>query len=165
MQNKTCCFVGHHPKSLPWGYSQSKIRFKIFKHRFKNKIEKTIKNGYNHFITSLSLGVEMLAAELVLELKAKYPNLTLECAIPCLNQSQNWYDENILRYQNIQMQADKVSIISNTFYYNGCIAKCKKYMLENSSKIIAVYNGKNGITKQTIQMAKTMNLEIEIIKP
>ena len=63
------------------------------------------------------------------------------------------------------MQADKVSIISNTFYYNGCIAKCKKYMLENSSKIIAVYNSKNGITKQTIQMAKTMNLEIEIIKP
>ena len=40
-----------------------------------------------------------------------------------------------------------------------------EYMLKNSSKVIALFNGIAGGTKSTIDKAKSMGLKVEIIKP
>ena len=39
------------------------------------------------------------------------------------------------------------------------------YMLKNSSKVIALFNGEPGGTKSTILKAKKMGLDLIIIKP
>ena len=38
--------------------------------------------GVTHFISGMAQGVDLYAAEIVLELKEQYPQITLECAIP-----------------------------------------------------------------------------------
>jgi len=40
-----------------------------------------------------------------------------------------------------------------------------KYMIEQSSLLIAIYNGSNGGTKQTIQYARQNKLNVIILNP
>ena len=40
-----------------------------------------------------------------------------------------------------------------------------KYMIDNSSLVIALYNGKVGGTKQTIEHAKQQGPEVIVIEP
>ena len=43
--------------------------------------------------------------------------------------------------------------------------KRNNYMIDNSSLLIAIYNGSQGGTKQTIEKAKEKGLDIKIIEP
>lgn len=165
MPNKTCCFTGHRPSALPWRYEESGLRFSTFRTKLKKVIEQAITDGYTNFISGMAEGIDIIAAELIVELRKKYPYITLECAIPCINQTEKWSDFSIQRYNNIKNEADKVTIVSNTLYYNGCMSKRNKYMVDNSSGIIAVFNGKQGGTAQTISMARRQGLKIITIKP
>ena len=159
-----CCFTGHRPNKLPWGYKEEGIRFFLFWRKLKKTILNAINDGYDYFISGMAIGIDMLCAEIVLELKKRHPNIKLECAIPCLNQTAKWNDESKIRYDNILKQADKITYVSDCNYYNGCMAKRNKYMIDNSDMLIAVFNGSAGGTKQTIEMAKNSSLIIDIIK-
>lgn len=163
---KTCCFSGHRPQNMPWGYNETGLRFWIFKRKLKKAIEKNINDGYHNFICGMALGADMLFAETVISLKEKYPDISLECALPCINQPAKWsYDSNV-RYYNIIKKADKVTYVSKREYHKGCMEKRNKYMVSNSNKLIAAYNGKEfGGTVQTLSYAMEENLTIEIIRP
>ena len=160
----TCSFTGHRPNKLPWGYNEKGIRFFLFKNRLRKTIKESIKNGYKHFISGMALGSDMLCAEMVLKLKKKHPNITLECAIPCINQTERWLKGTIERYNTIISKADKVTYVSNKHYFNGCMQKRNKYMVNNSSFLIAIYNGSSGGTKQTSKLAKESHLIIKLVK-
>ena len=109
-----CCFTGHRPSQLPWGYNEFGIRCKFFKFRLKRVIMKCIKQNYKHFISGMALGVDIIAAEIVLDLKSHHPDITLECALPCKNQSEKWNDESILRYINVAYIARTLSSMLET---------------------------------------------------
>ena len=115
MEYKTCCFFGSRPNKLPWGYEEKGIRYFFFRQKLKKTVIGAIGNGYIHFISGMALGIDTIAAEIVLELKAKYSKITLECAIPCINQTEKWSEESIMRYQNICAQADKLTLVSDTW--------------------------------------------------
>lgn len=159
-----CCFTGHRPNKLPWGYSEKGIRFFLFRRKLKKTILNAINDGYDYFISGMAIGIDMLCAKIVLELKKKHFSIKLECAIPCLNQTAKWNDESKVRYSNILKQADKIIYVSNINYYSGCMSKRNKYMIDSSDMLIAVYNGSEGGTKQTIEMAKKANLKIVLVK-
>ena len=89
----TICFTGHRPKGLPWGYNEQNVSCKNFKNEMYNLLE-SINNGYNYFIYGMALGIDIICAEIVLELKRKYSNIYLECAIPCINQEKLWSKTN-----------------------------------------------------------------------
>lgn len=163
LSKTTCCFTGHRPKSLPWGYKEKGKEFYNFIEKLKSQIELAIKNGYVNFISGMALGVDMIAAEIVLKLKKKHPNIKLECAIPCLNQTSSWQENSIKRYHEILSNADKITTISNTSYFNGCMQKRNEYMLNKSSLLIAVFNASAGGTKHTVDLAKRKGIEIVVI--
>ena len=78
---KTCAFTGHRPKGL--GYPESDERCAALKEKLRSLIVKLIEEeGVTHFISGMAQGVDMYTAEIVLELKKQYPQITLECAIP-----------------------------------------------------------------------------------
>ena len=154
---KTCCFTGHRPKKLNFN------NIFILKQKLKNSIIVAINCGYENFISGMALGCDMLAADIVLELQKIYP-IKLECAIPCVNQTEFWKEEDIKNYKRILRKANKITYTSNAKYYNGCMQKRNKYMVDNSSRIIAVFNGTPGGTMQTLKYAESKNLEIDIIQ-
>ena len=52
--NKTCCFTGHRPKSLPFGYDEGAEGCKRLKALLTESIEKQItENGVTHFISGI----------------------------------------------------------------------------------------------------------------
>jgi len=163
MKKNTCCFTGHRPQSLPWKYNEYGSQFDAFKHELEYKIINSINKGYTHFISGMAMGLDLIAAEIILSLKNKYQFITLECAIPCKNQTFKWSPSYKQRYNNILEKADKVIMITDTYYTSGCMEKRNKYMVDNSNKIIALYLNTPGGTKQTLDYAKNQNIEIELI--
>ena len=102
IQGMTCAFTGHRPQSLPFGFDESDKRCTSLKSVMRDQIVALIENeGVTHFITGMALGVDMYAAEIVLDLKSKYPHITLESAIPCETQAIKWSVASRERYYNI----------------------------------------------------------------
>lgn len=168
MNNKkqTACFTGHRPQKLPWGFNEDSIDCIGMKEIAKIEIQNAIINyGITHFISGMAIGFDMIAAELVLELKKYYPFITLECAIPCKEQDKLWREQQKERYKYILSKADKITYVSDRPYFDGCMKKRNEYMIDNSSVLIALFNGKAGGTKQTVDYAKEKGLKVEIINP
>lgn len=163
---KKCCFTGHRPQSLPWGTRECGLAFEKCYNDLENAIVSAIYDGYTYFISGVALGIDMLASEIVLKLKSEY-GLKLECAIPCIGQSRVWGTKAKVRYQNIIDKADVITYVSHSPYFDGCMEERNKYMVENSSRIIAVYSGKiwGSGTKKTIEYAQNKGLDVIIIAP
>ncbi len=164
IKENTVCFTGHRPQKLPWGFKEKGRKFKLAKKNTSWAIEKAIKNGKRHFITGMALGFDMMCAEIVLTLKRKYNDITLECAIPCKVQEKAWKKEQQVRYHKILKQADKIRCVFDQ-YVDGCMQERNKYMVDSSSLVIALFDGNAGGTKQTIEYAKEQGLEVIIINP
>ena len=129
---------------------EEKIKFAITKY------------GITNFISGMAIGVDLDFAEIVLKLRNKYP-ITLECAIPCPNQTLKWNSTDKLRYESILKRADEINLISER-YTPECMLKRNRYMVDKSELVIAVFNGiEQGGTWYTINYAKRVNKVIELI--
>lgn len=149
----TACFTGHRPQSLPCGSSETHSACLKIKSQLKRLIIDLIKQkNVTHFISGMALGVDTWAAELVIELKKEYPNITLEAAIPCRSQSDRWNEAAIERYNRLLLMCDKLNLISEQ-YTADCMMKRNMYMVDNSDYIVAVWNGKPSGTGKTIKYA------------
>jgi len=158
------CFTGHRPQKLPWGFNENDERCQKMRIRAIIEIEDAIQKGYHTFLCGMALGFDMICAEIVLELKKKYPHIKLIGAIPCKNQCEKWNSIQKTRYQKILKQLDKIRCIYD-HYEDGCMQERNQYMINNSSLVIALFNGKNGGTKTTIDYAKSLGKEVVIITP
>ena len=70
---KTCAFTGHRPQHLPFGMNENDERCVKLKEELKEQIINLIEaENVTHFITGMALGVDLYAAEIVLDLKARY---------------------------------------------------------------------------------------------
>ena len=102
MKKKTCCFTGHRPQSLPFGFNENDARCAALKKALREQIIYLIeKENVTHFISGMAIGIDMYAAEIVLDLKKSYPGITLESAIPCETQPVKWSEALRERYYNI----------------------------------------------------------------
>lgn len=164
IKSETACFTGHRSQKLPWKFNEQDERCLKVRATTKSKIETAINNGYKYFISGMALGFDMICAELVLELKKKYPQIKLVCAIPCKNQPKLWNTVQKKRYKNILKKADIIRYLSNE-YTDRCMLERNNYMINNSSLVIALFDGKYGGTSFTLRKAKDKGLRLEIIKP
>lgn len=165
LKNMIVCFTGHRSQKLPWRFNEDDARYLKMKEKTKQEIEIAIKNGKKHFISGMAIGFDMIAAEIVLELKKHYSFISLECAIPCKDQEKLWPIKQQERYRKILSLADKITYVSDQPYFDGCMQKRNKYMIDNSTMLIALFNGKPGGTKQTVDYAKEKGLKILTIIP
>ncbi|MDE6597949.1 MAG: DUF1273 domain-containing protein [Clostridia bacterium] len=160
---KTCCFTGHRPQGFPFKYGVDKQKHKAYLKMLKGKVELAITQyGITNFISGMAIGTDLDFAEIVLNLRNYYP-ITLECAIPCPNQTLKWNSADKLRYDNILKRADEIHLISKR-YTTECMLKRNRYMVDKSELVIAVFNGiQKGGTWYTINYANKENKRIEII--
>ena len=88
----------------------------------------------------MAIGVDMYAAEIVLGLKASYPGITLESAIPCESQAVKWSEALRDRYFDIASKCDKETLIQ-AHYSPDCMDKRNRYMVDHADVLIAVWDG------------------------
>lgn len=162
----TACFTGHRPHKL-YGYEyNSKGNMKILV-KLKAVIKRLIvKRNIKTFITGMALGIDTWSALIVLELKEQFPEIKLVCAIPCAEQWKKWSLDDKEIYEDILRQADYIYYVSEEPYTNWCMVTRDKWMVDNSSITIAVFDGnEDGGTWQTVKYAKKRQRSIIQLHP
>ena len=91
-KKNTCCFTGHRPQKFPWGYDEEWEDCVKLKLKLACEIEAMWKKGVTTIISGMAIGVDMWAAEIVLDLKSAYPQDTIKliAAIPYEGQANKW---------------------------------------------------------------------------
>ena len=140
-----CCFTGHRPEklSVPEGTVKEGLRKEIIK---------SIEDGYTTFISGMARGVDIWAAEIVLELKEKNHDIKLICASPFEGFEKSWKAEWQKAYKKIMKSADYVHFVCEK-YSMGSYQKRNVWMVDRSAKVIAVSDGQKGGTQNTINYA------------
>lgn len=156
-------FTGYRPEKLPFFGEDDPLCVKL-KQRLYSQIESLIKDGAEEFCSGMALGVDMWAAETVLELKEIYPQIHLTAVIPCPEQADRWNREHQTRYQDILKRCDRKITVSPK-YTKGCMQKRNKALVDMCDILLAVFDGKSGGTKQTIELAKAKDRKTILISP
>ena len=158
---KTCAFTGHRPKGL--GYPESDGRCDALKRLLRLLVRRLIQEqGVTHFISGMAQGVDMYAAEIVLELKEQYPQITLECAIPYERQAVRWPAALRERYFSIAERCDKETMLQRQ-YTRDCMKKRNQYMVDCADVVLAVWNGEPSGTGQTVWYARATGKPVYMI--
>ncbi len=147
----TCCVTGH--RDIP----QEKLAF--VETALRNEIQNALDDGYKHFISGYAKGVDLIFTRIISEFKNEYL-ITLEAAIPYRNRLKTPDTE----FQKLIKCCDILKIHTEK-YTNGCFMVRNRYMVDNSERIIAVYDGRSyGGTAATMNYARQLNRELIEIK-
>ncbi len=150
-----CCFTGHRKLN-----TCGKL-----KEVLSEVIDTAIADGYTDFYCGMALGVDMCAAEIIISKAKENPALNLHAALPCAEQDLKWTEEEQKHYEEILSHASTKTIIS-PFYTKSCMLSRNRFMVDNSERVIAVWNGSaRGGTAYTVRYAKKGNKEIHLIRP
>lgn len=159
----TCCFTGHRANKLPWGYDESDPRCTELKNAIYGSVEALYAEGCRAFICGMANGCDMYFGEAVLRLKEKYPDVSLEAAIPCDAQADKWPEDLKARYEILRSSADRVTYVQHD-YTRYCMMRRNRYMVDSSDVLLACCSGQPGGTVNTVLMAKRAGLKTYIIE-
>ncbi len=149
---ETMAFTGHRLIE-PGRVEEIKAQLRI-------KIKALYAKGIRIYLSGMALGFDMLAAEVVLSLKAELPSLKLVAIIPFRNQCNRWNYMSRARYCDILVAADDAIVLSDGFY-KGCCLKRNDFMIDHSCGLIAFYDGGyKGGTFYTCKKARAKEKEI-----
>lgn len=131
LKDKTCCFSGHR--------NLGKYDYNYVYQRTKDIITLLAENGIVYFGTGGAIGFDTIAAKAVLAVREIYPQIKLILVLPCEDQARYWKAENVEEYNKIKEQADKIRYVSKS-YYDGCIHKKNRHMVDCSSICVCFFN-------------------------
>ncbi len=146
----TCCVTGHR------NISANKIHY--VQMQIRQELLRAIQRGYTHFISGFAVGVDLIFAGIVADLKSEYP-ITLEAAIPYPGRM----DTPDKAFQRLLKECDTIKVHTDR-YSKGCYMVRNRYMIDCSALVIAVHDGrKSGGTAATIKYAHKMERDVREI--
>lgn len=149
------CFTGHRPEKL----TMNEVTLCAV---LSDAIDRSIKECFTTFISGMARGVDIVAAEIVLKKKESNPNLRLICALPHPDFEKRWSKDWQQRYNAILSQADYIKTVCDAFSY-GAYQRRNEWMVNHSARVIAVYSGEAGGTRNTIDYAKKQGVSLVMI--
>lgn len=152
MRLHRCCFTGHRPEKL--NRSEKEIKSAL-----RKEINQAIQDGLTVFITGMARGVDLWAAEIILEVRKQNKAIKLICAIPHEGFESRWSAGWKQLYRYVQEEADLVRIICKG-YHTGVYQIRNEWMVNHSSRVIAVFNGQASGTKNTIDYAHRQGVPV-----
>ena len=155
----TCCFTGHRPEKLPWGRDETDENCAALKALIAVLLEGLYEDGYRRFICGMAEGADLYFGEAAAALREERPDIILEAAVPFRGQERDYPPETRARYDRLLRACDAVTYLRDC-YAPGCMMARNRYMVDRSSKLVAVYNGRAGGTKNTILYAASHGLEV-----
>jgi len=162
---KICSFTGYRTKKLSESLAAGSLSSDSLKKILKLEMAKMLDRDFETFQCGMALGADLIFAEAALELKREYPPTRFVAVIPCLEHDRGWNQTDRRLCREAAEKADGVVIVSNTRYYDGCMARRNRYLVDNCDELLAVYDGKPGGTMQTINFAKERGIRVTVINP
>ena len=151
MRERTACFTGH--REIP------KKNMRRIRKNTLSAIIKAYEKGYRYFGSGGAVGFDLIAADCVLHLKKKYPDIRLILVLPCHGQTKYWSDEEKKKYNKIKEKSDKI-VFTSEQYYNGCMQKRNRHLADNSSLCICYLAKNTGGTAYTVHYARNKGLKL-----
>jgi uncharacterized phage-like protein YoqJ len=161
---KTVCFSGHRTEKLP-AVCQTDEGRRVLASFIVAAIEESIAAGFDTFITGGARGVDLWAAMIIAGMKADRPDagLKLVTAVPFRNQNANLTGRELFDYGLMIEKSDCVVYLSEV-YTADCLRRRNRYMIDKSSKLIAVLSNPKSGTAQTVRMAREAGIEVKLIE-
>lgn len=151
-KEKAVCFTGH--RSIP-----SSKRPEVLS-RLYSAVARLILGGYTDFICGGAVGFDTAAAQCVLQMKERFPEIRLILALPCRDQTVKWESlDDLAAYKNILGKADSVHYMQ-PFYNSGCMHERNRWMVDHASVCIAYLTAKRGGTFYTYNYAEKCGLRL-----
>ncbi len=151
MKDKTAFFTGHR--------NIQKSLYPIIEKELKKLIIKLINKNIIYYGVGGAVGFDTVSALTILSLKKYYPQIKLILVLPCKSHTKYWQYEDILLYEQIFKQANKVVYISE-HYTKNCMLDRNIHLVKNSSYCISYLKHYTGGTAYTVAQAKRLGLTI-----
>ncbi len=135
----SCVFTGH--RSLGEDFSAE---------RLEDAILQMINEGITTFFCGMAIGFDLLAAEIVLSIKEKNPQIKLIACIPCEAQDKYYSKADQMRYHTLLLTVDERVVLSEN-YYRGCMQVRDDYMAKRADCMIAYCKKTEGGTAYTVR--------------
>lgn len=144
---KTCCFTGH--RNLDESYDRKEA---------EKVIENLIKRGINVFLVGMAVGFDLECFDILKEKN----NIKIIACVPCKEQEKYYERKEKEEYLKNLKIADEVIYISDE-YYRGCMQKRNRFMVNNSSVVVAYLRKEKGGTYYTVNYGRKKEREIIIV--
>ncbi len=152
---RAICFTGH--RALPCDQLPALLR------ELERVLEIAIMQGFVDFYAGGALGWDTYCAQLVLDLRERYPAIALHLVLPCSREEQTarWTQRQRIAYDCILRQADSCEFVEET-YTSTCMRKRNRRLVELADCCICYCREMNGHTgtAQTLRMARQKGIPI-----
>ncbi len=163
-RSSTCCFTGYRAQKLPWGFQEQDQRCRELKVRIWLALQEAYDAGYRHFLCGMAQGSDLYFCQETLLLRQRYGDVTLEAVVPCLGQDKNWPTEVRRQYRELLERCDVRTLLQRE-YTPQCMLQRNRYMVDHSSLLLAVFDGRSGGTAATVSYARHQGLRIVTLPP
>ena len=136
----TACFTGHRT------YDGSRNE------ELESAIRALYADGYRNFLCGMAVGFDIESAEVAISLRRELSNLKVVAIIPFNGMQNGFSEEWRSRYERIVAESDKVITLA-THYSVSIYAQRNNYLVNNSSAVIAYFDGSKGGTAYTVRRA------------
>ena len=154
----TVCFSGYRPEKFSFPLDKNNVQFLRLQVNIKEAIYKVLELGYTHFLCGMAKGFDLLCADVLLNIQAQEKhNINLTAVLPFDGHgfSGKWGQ----LHKTVKDYADQI-VITSPEYSSACFYFRNRYMIDNSNFLICYWDGKEGGTAHTVQLAKDSQLEI-----
>lgn len=160
MDMAVCCFSGYRPEKMPQNMTEGSSAFLDMLSRLRHAIKHASENGFRYFLSGMSRGFDLWAAETVLELKHSGYDIRLWAAIAFPGMDAYWEPEWQTRYNNVLLQADHIFPVAQK-YSPECYTVRDRFLVQQSNHCICFFDGVPGGTAYTVGLARRSGLTID----
>lgn len=160
MKSSICCFSGYRPEKMPPDLPEGSAAFDRMLQRLRWSIRRASGAGYRHFLSGMSRGFDLWAAEAVLELQEQGHAIDLWAAVAFPGMEQSWELQWQRRYHAVLSRAAKTVPVSAK-YAPECYTLRDRFLVEHSSRCICFFDGVPGGTAYTVRYARRCGLLID----
>lgn len=140
---KSLFITGYRPHELGI-FNDKHPGVTIIKAALESQLRIFLEDGLEWVIISGQQGVETWAVQVVLELKADYPQLKYSIITPFLEQEKNWNEHKQAAYMHIVSQADFVTSVTKRPYEAPWqFIEKDKFIIANTDATLLVYDEEN----------------------
>ena len=151
-RHHACAFTGHRPERL--SIPEAAVIAWLNK-----EIRSAVEVGFTQFISGMQRGVDIWAAESILILRDEGKTVRLIAASAFCGMENQWDKKWQVRYNRILTSADEVHYISDHPGRRAFFDR-NNWMVDRASRLLAVYTGAPGGTRETIRYAEAQGLQI-----
>lgn len=158
-KEKTVAFTGHRKEKIIRENGDCNLLNVIATETYE-RVLSLCQKGYDTFLSGMSEGFDLIAAEAVLKAQKDFPSIRLIAVVPFKGQEQRYSYEDKKLYKAICEKASDVICISQN-YHDKAFFDRNDFLLANASYILCYYiAGLRSGTMYTINRASKVGMEI-----